>query len=51
MAEIENLDILRETLKNLLKVRKYIPQNFAILFNLSVVYAYFDCYFAKKNPF
>ena len=50
MAKIWNLDFFKEILKNQLKVRKHTPQNVAILFNLSVVWANLDEYFAQK-PF
>ena len=37
MAELFNVDFLKEVLKNQLKVRKYTPQIVALLFNLSIV--------------
>ena len=40
MAKIENLDFLEEILKNQPKVRKQMPHNLAILFNLSTMCAH-----------
>ena len=37
MAKIDSLDFIKEVLKNQLKVRKHIPQNVAILLNLSII--------------
>ena len=37
MAELLNLDFLKEVLKIQLKVKKHTPQIVAILFNLSIV--------------
>ena len=49
MANILNLDFLKEILKNQLKVRKPTPQNVAILFNLNVIWAHLDLYFAQYS--
>ena len=47
MAKIENLDVLDEILESQQKVQKLTPQNYAIIFNLCVMYVHSDWYFPK----
>ena len=49
MAKTENF--LKEILKNQVKFRIHTPRNVVIIFNLSVVKACLDCYFAQNCIF
>ena len=51
MAKILNLNFLKEILKTQLKVREHIPQNVAILFNLSIIKANLEKYFVQNVIF